>query len=92
MNAMPLPDKLPITYEDEPNQDINRINRITVLALKARTLLYQASPLFNTSGDKALWLDAAKANKDVIDFAPITGIQMGKYADLSGESSYGNKK
>jgi len=87
-----IADKLPITYEDEPNQDINRINRITVLALKARTLLYQASPLFNTSGDKALWLAAAKANKDVIDFAPITGVQMGKYAELSGESSYANKE
>jgi len=67
-------------------------NRITVLALKARTLLYQASPLFNTSGDKTLWLAAAKASKDVIDFASITGLQMGKYAELSGESSYANKE
>ncbi|OPZ32204.1 MAG: SusD family protein [Bacteroidetes bacterium ADurb.BinA174] len=87
-----IADKLPITYEDEPNQDINRINRITVLALKARTLLYQASPLFNSSGDKTLWFAAAKANKDVIDFAPVTGVQMGKYAELSGESSYANKE
>ncbi len=87
-----IADKLPITYEDEPNQDINRVNRLTVLALKAKTLLYQASPLFNASGDKALWLAAAKANKDVIDFAPVTGIQLGKYAELSGESSYANKE
>lgn len=87
-----IADKLPITYEDEPNQQINRINRITVLSLKAKTLLYQASPLFNTTNDKTLWLAAAKANKDVIDFAHVTGIQMGKYSDLSGESSYANKE
>lgn len=87
-----IADKLPITYEDEPNQDINRVNRITVLALKARTLLYQASPLFNTSGDKTLWLAAAKASKDVIDFASVTGLQLGKYAELSGESNYANKE
>ena len=85
-------DKLPITYDDEPNQDINRVNRLTVLALKARTLLYQASPLFNPGGDNALWLAAAKASKAVIDFAPVTGVQMGKYAELSGESSYANKE
>lgn len=85
-----IADKLPITYLDEPNQDINRINRITVLALKARTLLYQASPLFNSTDDKTLWLAAAKANKAVIDFAHVSGVEMGKYADLSGESSYAN--
>lgn len=87
-----IADKLPVTYDEEPNQDINRINRLTVLSLKARTLLYQASPLFNPAGDKALWMAAAKANKAVIDFAPVTGIQMGKYADLSGENSYANKE
>lgn len=87
-----IADKLPISYEDEPNQQINRVNRIIVMALKAKTLLYEASPLFNPEGDKSLWSAAAKANKDVIDFAPITGIQLGKYAELSGESSYANKE
>lgn len=87
-----IADKLPVTYENEPNQEINRINRITVLALKAKTLLYQASPLFNTSNDKALWMKAAEANKAVIDFASISGVQLGKYANLSGEKSYANKE
>lgn len=87
-----IADKLPITYENEPNQEINRINRITVFALKAKTLLYQASPLFNKNNDKTLWLKAAEANKAVIDFAPISGIQLGKYTDLSGEKNYSNKE
>lgn len=87
-----IADKLPITYENEPNQEINRINRITVFALKAKTLLYQASPLFNKNDDKGLWMKAAEANKAVIDFAPISGVQLGKYADLSGEKSYANKE
>jgi len=87
-----IAEKLPITYKDEPNSQYNRVNRITVLALKARTLLYQASPLFNTSGDKALWLKAAKANKAVIDIAPVTGVALGLYSDLSGEKSYTSKE
>jgi len=87
-----IADKLPITYEKEPNQDINRVNRITVLALKARAMLYRASPLFNTENNPSLWLAAAKANKDVIDFAPTSGVEMGKYAELSGEKNYANKE
>jgi hypothetical protein len=85
-----IADKLPITYLEEPNQEINRVNRITVLALKARTLLYKASPLFNTDSDAELWKEAAAANKAVIDFAPASGVSLGKYAQLSGEASYAN--
>jgi hypothetical protein len=85
-----IADNLPLTYEEEPNQQINRVNRITVLALKARTLLYKASPLFNPSGDVTLWEDAARANKLVIDFAPLSGVELGKYSELSGSKSYSN--
>lgn len=85
-------DKLPISYVNEPNSETNRINRITVLALKARTLLYQASPLFNPNGDKAPWLAAANANKAVIDFAGVSGVQLGTYANLSGQNSYTNSE
>ncbi len=87
-----IADKLPITYEDEPNQQFNRVNRITVLSLKARTLLYKASPLFNPTDDVTLWEDAARANKMVIDFASISGVELGKYSDLSGASSYANQE
>jgi hypothetical protein len=83
-----IADKLPITYAAEPSSPINRINRITVLALKARALLYQASPLFNPTGDKTLWMNAANASKAVIDFAPVSGVRLSTYANLSGENSY----
>ena len=53
------------------NQENGRVNRITVLALKARTLLYAASPLFNSDNNKELWHQAALANKNVIS-APLS--------------------
>ena len=83
-----IADKLPVTYTAEPNSPINRVNRITVLALKARALLYQASPLFNPTADKTRWMNAAIASKAVIDFAPVTGVKLSAYANLSGENSY----
>lgn len=76
-----------VTYT--PNQR-GRITRLAVLALKAKTLLYAASPLFNTATpyigsenndlvcygnyDRKRWEDAATAAKEVIDAAPSFGI------------------
>ena len=50
---------LPFTYLTEANVEIGRATRAAVLALKARTLLYAASPLFNKDNDKKLWRQAA---------------------------------
>lgn len=83
---------LPITYETELSQEIGRASRPMVLALKARTLLYAASPLFNTDNDRELWKEAAKATKDLLDKANSWGISLGKYADLWGDVSYRNKE
>lgn len=47
--------------------ETGRVNKMTVLALKARAALYAASPLFNTTGDKDLWYRAALANKELLD-------------------------
>lgn len=52
--------------------ETGRANKRTVLALKARTALYAASPLFNSyqegsEGYKNLWYRAAKANKELIE-------------------------
>lgn len=49
-----------------------RLTRGAALAIKARALLYAASPQFNPSGDKTKWADAAEAAYDVI--------QMDRYA------------
>ena len=87
--------ELPITYyglEDAAggtdNPETGRVNRGTALALKARTLLYQASPLFNKTSDTELWRKAAKASKDVIDYCAQNSIKLGKYSDLWGTDNF----
>ena len=78
---------LPITYATELNTDIGRATKPMCLALKARTLLYKASPLFNTSDNKEWWLDAARATHDLLVRANGWGIKLGKYADLWGPNN-----
>lgn len=51
---------------DEPAENA-RAGRLAVLALKARTALYAASPLFNSTNDSKLWQKAALANKEVLE-------------------------
>lgn len=75
---------LPITYATELNTDIGRATKPMCMALKARTLLYKASPLFNTSNNRGWWLDAARANHDLLSRADGWGIKLGKYASLWG--------
>lgn len=69
------------------NQDIGRATRPMCLALKARTLLYKASPLFNTSSNREWWLEAARANYDVIRHAGEWGISLGNYANIWGANN-----
>jgi hypothetical protein len=73
---------LPITYTTELNTDVGRASRPMCLALKARTLLYKASPLFNTGNNRAWWTDAARANHDVLAYAESWGIALGNYSAL----------
>lgn len=58
---------LPATYKNTTRGEIGRTTKGMVMALKARTLLYAASPLNNPTNDKAKWLQAAKAAKELID-------------------------
>jgi hypothetical protein len=51
------------------NGDYGRITKIAVLTLKAKTLLYAASPLNNTANDVAKWRKAKNAFGDVIKHA-----------------------
>ncbi len=53
-----------ITY---PDVDLGRATKGAALSLKARMLLYYASPLHNTSNDLARWTNAANAAKAVMD-------------------------
>lgn len=50
-----------------PAAETGRITQGAALALKARTLLYSASPLNNPTNDPAKWAAAAAASKAVID-------------------------
>lgn len=47
--------------------DFGRVTKGAALAMKARMLLYAASPLWNPDNDRAKWQAAAEANKAVID-------------------------
>jgi hypothetical protein len=58
--------------------NIGRATKGAALALKARVLLYEASPLFNSSKDPAKWKAAADAAKAVID---LSGTGYGLYSD-----------
>ncbi|MGV8133964.1 MAG: RagB/SusD family nutrient uptake outer membrane protein [Mangrovibacterium sp.] len=55
---------LPVSYDSE---NFGRATKGAALAYKARALLYMASPLHNTTGDKSKWQLAADAAKAVID-------------------------
>lgn len=47
---------LPISFTDELSPETGRANRMMCLALKARTLLYKASPLFNNENNSGGWM------------------------------------
>ena len=91
-----IADKLPVDYskldDDAAANETGRVNKLTVLALKARTLLYEASPLFNTTGDKELYRKAAVASKVVIDECEKAGLKLGKYSDLWGSNNWQAKE
>ncbi|MFD1630277.1 RagB/SusD family nutrient uptake outer membrane protein [Pseudopedobacter beijingensis] len=52
---------------------VGRMTKMIALAIKARVLLYNASPLNNPENDINKWRDAAIASKAVIDLAETTG-------------------
>ncbi len=83
---------LPVSYEQEPGMEIGRATRVAAFALKARTLLYAASPLFNPSNDKAKWAEAAEAAKYVIDNAKDWGVKLSTYESLWGHDAFFNKE
>ena len=58
---------LPTTYVGMLDDEIGRVTKGFALAVKAKALLYAASPLHNPDGNKEKWQKAAKAAKDLID-------------------------
>ena len=69
--------------------ETGRVNRRTVLALKARAALYAASPLFNESGDTELWHRAATANKELLDDCEAAKMKLvSDYSSLWSKNNY----
>lgn len=81
---------LPVSYLTEPGSEIGRATRIAAYALKARTLLYAASPLFNTTNNTDKWAEAAEACKYILDHAKEWGLKLSPYANLWGRDAFFN--
>jgi len=79
---------LPISYASQSGNNIGRVNRPAVLALKARTLLYAASPLYKPANPQEAWHKAAIACKELIDHAEGWGITLSKYSDLWSATNF----
>ncbi len=79
-NAIPL-----LPDEAAPS----RASKAGAMAIKGRTLLYAASPLFNQSGDISKWNAAATANKAVMDLStyPMSALYAPIFMDapIDGE-------
>lgn len=52
------------------NTNLGRATKGAAMALKAKVLLYAASPLFNAGNDLVKWKNAADAAKAIMDIAP----------------------
>ena len=83
---------LPVSYSTEAGAEYGRATKVAAYALKARTLLYAASPLHNPLNDKAKWEAAAQACAFIIDHASEWGLKLSKYADLWGENALWNQE
>lgn len=70
---------LPLHYG---SNDIGRATKGAAKALKAKVLLFEASPLFNPTNDQQKWKNAADAAAEVINMANETG--YGLYRDYRG--------
>lgn len=81
---------LPVSYTTEVGSEIGRATKVAAFALKARTLLYAASPLFNPSGDKSKWVAAAEACKYILDNAGTWGLKLSAYSALWGHDAFFN--
>jgi len=81
---------LPVSYVSEAEAEVGRATRVAAFALKARTLLYAASPLFNPSNDPAKWEKAAEACKFFLDNADSWGLKLSAYGSLWGHDAFFN--
>lgn len=71
---------LPSTW---PVTEAGRVTKVAALAVKAKALLYWASPQFNPGNIASRWTDAYTANKTAYDVAVANGyILFNSYANI----------
>lgn len=76
---------LPVKYKNA--DDLGRATKGAALALKARTLLFAASPLFGTPSTEK-WEAAATANKAVIDLKDKSGAPAYQLVQVNSADEY----
>ena len=67
---------LPDSYMDMLDSEYGRVTRGFAMAVKAKALLYAASPLHNPDGDPEKWKKAALAAKDIIELKSVYGVPV----------------
>lgn len=75
INSRILPDR-------QPSQDARKVDNGIAYAIRARVLLYNASPLNNPENDRTKWQRAADAAQDVIDLPQYQLVTMNDYKKL----------
>ncbi|MBF9255450.1 RagB/SusD family nutrient uptake outer membrane protein [Pontibacter sp. 172403-2] len=80
---------LPLNYS---GGNVGRATKGAALALKARVLLYEASPLFNPSNDITKWQAAADAAKAVMDLSEAGYGLYDDYRELFMPQNENNKE
>lgn len=78
--------ELPINYNGFADKEKGRITRGMALALKSRTTLYMASPLYSANNSDK-WKIAAEAAYEIIGNATKLGYKLDKYETLFGASN-----
>lgn len=80
-----------LTHPDAVSRNDGRFDVKAALAIKARALLYAASPLNNPSNDKTKWERAARAAQDVISYMNYTMPANRNYGNyFIGNAAAGN--
>lgn len=88
-----IADELPVNYNNFMDKEFGRVTKGAALALKARTALYMASPLFNPNQDKAKWEEAAKAAYQIIGNASTLGYGLAdNFENLFNAKNKGTKE
>src|SRR5690606_1335853 len=82
-DALSHPGMLPERWD---MSEYGRITRSAAMAYNVRTLLYAASPLFQSSG--VTWQQAADAAKELVNYAESTGVHSLYYSASEPEKSY----